>query len=82
MDPFTGFVLALIMLVVNLTIQVIAWPFRKIKEAAAAHPHRTAKMVLGAVAAGLFAYLFKLPYVFELSLVGGVVGIVLGEVFP
>ncbi|MFZ2854539.1 MAG: hypothetical protein WAZ34_10590 [Rhodocyclaceae bacterium] len=81
MDPFTGFVLALIMVVVNLTIRAIAWPFRKIKEAAAAQPRRTARMVLGAVAAGLFAYLFKLPYVFEISFAGGIVGIVLGEVF-
>lgn len=37
MDPFTGFVLALIMVVVNLTIQAIAWPFRKIEEATGAH---------------------------------------------
>lgn len=81
MDPFTGFVLALIMVVVNFTIQAIAWPFRKIKETAAAQPRRTARMVLGAVAAGLFAYLFKLPYVVEFSLGGGLVGVVLGEVF-
>lgn len=81
MDPFTGFVLTLIMVVVNFTVQVIAWPFRKVKEAAAAHPRRTARMVLGAVAAGLFAFLFNLPYVFEVSLAGGVAGVVLGEVF-
>lgn len=81
MDPFTGFVLALIMVVVNLTVQAVAWPFRKIKEAAAAHPRRAARMVIGAIAAGLFAYLFKLPYVVEFSLGGGVAGVVLGEVF-
>lgn len=81
MDPFTGFVLALIMIVVSFTIQVVAWPFRKIKEAAAAHPHRTAQAVIGALAAGLFAYLFKLPFVVEFSLAGSVVGLVLGAVF-
>ena len=81
MDPFTGLVLALIMVVVNLIIQAIAWPFRKIKEAAAAQPRRTARMVLGVAAAGLFTYLFKLPYVIEISFAGGIAGVVLGEVF-
>jgi hypothetical protein len=81
MDPFTGFVLALIMIVLSFTIQVIAWPFRKIKEAAATHPRRTAQAVIGALAAGLFAYLFKLPFVVEFSFAGGVAGLVLGAVF-
>jgi hypothetical protein len=81
MDPFSGFVLALIMVVVNLTIQVIAWPFRKVKEVAAQYPRRTARMVLAAVAAGLFAYLFDLPYVVEFSIAGGLVGAVLDAVF-
>lgn len=81
MDPFTGFVLALIMIVVSFTVQVIAWPFRKVKEAAAAHPRRTAQAVIGALAAGLFAYLFKLPFVVEFSLAGGFAGLVLGAVF-
>lgn len=81
MDPFTGFVLALIMIMVNFTIQVIAWPFRKIKEAAATHPRRTAQAVIGAIAAGLFAYLFDFPFVIELTLAGGVAGLALGAVF-
>lgn len=38
-------------------------------------------MVLSAIAAGLFAYLFELPCVVEISVGDAVAGLVLGEVF-
>lgn len=80
MDPLTGFVLALMMVVVNITIQVVAWPFRMAKSVALAHPRRTARMILGAIAAGLLAYVMRVPYVVEISFAGGIAGVVIGEI--
>lgn len=82
MDPFTGIVLAIIMVVVIGIIDLITWPFRKAKEMAAMHPRRTAKMVFGAMAGAFLAYAFNLPYVVEVSFGGGLVGLVLGEALP
>jgi len=81
MDPFTGFVLALIMFTVVTTVNIVTWPFRKAKEVAAAHPRRTARMVLGAIAAAFLTYVFHLPYGLEVSFAGGVVGLIIGEIF-
>ena len=80
MDPLTGFVLTIIMVVVCGTVNLIAWPFRMAKEVAATHPRRTARMVLGAIAGGVFAYAFNLPYVIEVTFGGGLVGLIIGEV--
>ncbi len=79
MDPITGIIMAVILWGISLTIAIVRWPFVLLKETAAAHPKRTARMVLGALAAGLFAYLFDLPYVIELSLGGGVLSLIAGE---
>lgn len=80
MDPITGLVMAIILWGISLTVAIVRWPFVLLKETAAAHPKRTARMVLGAIAAGFFAYLFELPYVSEVSVGGGVLGLILGEV--
>ncbi len=80
MDPLTGAILAVILWGVSAIFAIVLWPFRKINEVAGQNPRRTAKMVLGAIAAGIFAYLFNLPYVVELSVAGGVVGFVLDKI--
>ena len=77
MDPLTGAIVALILWGFSAVFALVLWPFRKINEVAGKNPRRTAKMVLGAVVAGIFAYLFNLPYVVEFSFVGGVVGLFL-----
>ena len=77
MDPLTGAILAVILWGFSAIFAIVLWPFRKINEVAGQNPRRTAKMVLGAISAGIFAYLFDLPYVVELSVAGGVIGLVL-----
>lgn len=79
MDPLTGAILAAIFWGFSAIFAIVLWPFRRINEIAGQNPRRTAKMVLSAIAAGIFAYIFKLPYVIELSLAGGVVGFVLDK---
>jgi hypothetical protein len=79
MDPLTRAILTVILWGFSAIFAIVLWPFRKINEMAGQNPRRTAKMVLGAIAAGIFAYLFNLPYVVELSVVGGVVGFVLDK---
>ena len=76
MDPITGAILGVILWGFSLIFAIVLWPFRKINEIAAQHPRRTAKMVLGAIAAGIFSYLFGLPYVIELSVAGGIAGLI------
>jgi hypothetical protein len=77
MDPITGAILGVIFWSFSLIFAIVLWPFRKINEIAGQNPRRTAKMVLGAIAAGIFSYLFGLPYVIEFSVAGGIVGLIL-----
>lgn len=77
MDPITGAILGVIFWGFSLIFTIVLWPFRKINEIAGQHPRRTAKMVLGAIAAGIFSYLFGLPYVIEFSVAGGITGLII-----
>lgn len=77
---FASLSLTIIIIVVIGAVNLIVWPFRKAKEVAAAHPRRIARMMLGAIAGAVLAYVFNLPYFIEISFGSALVGLVIGEV--
>ncbi len=80
MGPIIGLAASMLLFAISMLCMLILWPFHKIKEAAFRHPRRTAKMLLGALAAGIFAYVFELPYVVEVSVAGGAAGLLVDMV--
>ncbi len=45
------------------------------------NPYRTARMVMGAAAGFLLAYLFDIPYEIDITFGGAVLSFILGEIF-
>jgi len=81
MEAFSALILTLLMLLIRAVASLIAWPFLTLQRLAAEHPLRTARMVIGALVSGLVAHLFDLPYTLELTFGGGLISLLLGEIF-
>ena len=67
MDPISGLVLTVILLVINLIVSIITYPFEKIKEFTYNHPKKATISVI-TIFAGLFiAGLFDADLKFNIS---------------
>lgn len=75
-----GIAATIFMLIITGIIGFIRLPFRMAKQIAAAYPKETARMVLGALAAGIVTYLLDAPYVVQISFGGGIIGIIIGKI--
>ncbi len=58
-------------------ISIVLIPFRMMISAMQEHPKRCTKIFLGAVVSGLFAHLLGLPYVPQISCIGGTACLIL-----
>lgn len=74
-------VIVIVWWMIWLIVTPIRWSFIKLQNIYASYPERTARMTLTAIAGGIFAYLFDLPYVIEISFTSGMIRVILGEIF-
>ncbi|MBU2972409.1 hypothetical protein KO527_24040 [Pseudoalteromonas sp. C2R02] len=80
MDPITGFLLSLSMIIFRGVIDLITLPFNFLKKAFNNHPLRAARFVIGSITAGMLSYLFGLPYQVEITFSSGIFTYLIGEI--
>jgi hypothetical protein len=79
MDPFTLGILLVIFWGLYFFAAIVFAPFVWLWRSLGGNPQMTTKMVLGALAGFIFAYLFELPWVLVPTIGGAIGGAVLSK---
>lgn len=64
----------------SLLFTITSAPFGYFNSFVRNHPLETTRTMIGFLTSGLIAYLFDLPYIFEISFGGGILSLLLGEI--